>query len=100
MVSKQETFPSHIPGLSFPGASTFPTQEERDRMMAKVPWPPTCPPSHPQLTPLSRVLRHKPLAGPPGQMLTFQVEKQGPEEPRLPRDTALQLGPLLPALLS
>lgn len=41
MVSKQENCLPHITGLTFPGASAFPTQEERIQMRAEVSRPPT-----------------------------------------------------------
>lgn len=45
MVSKQENCLPHITGLTFPGTSAFPTQEEKDQMAAEVSQPPTCPPA-------------------------------------------------------
>ena len=41
MVSKQENCLPYITGLTFPGASAFPTQEERIQMRAEVSRPPT-----------------------------------------------------------
>lgn len=47
MVSKQENCLPHITDLTFPGASAFPTQEEKDQMAAEVSQPPTSPPRPP-----------------------------------------------------